>query len=61
MMKSYLILTTLYKKITEINEETFIGLIEGVRDEKEALQKAKDKFKLTTVQNIIAEECYITV
>ncbi len=40
-MKNYLILNRLYKFINEINEKTFIGLIEGVKDEKEALSRAK--------------------
>lgn len=60
-MKSYLILNRLYKFIREINEKTFIGLIEGVKDEKEALNRAKAKFKLWRNEELIAEECYIQV
>lgn len=57
-MKNYLILTRFYKIIKEINEKTFIGLIEGVKNKKEALKKAKTKFQLATVKNVIAEECF---
>lgn len=60
-MKNYLILNRLYKFIREINEKTYIGLIEGVRDEKEALNRAKAKFKLGKTEQLIAEECYIQV
>jgi len=51
----------LYKFIREINEKTFIGLIEGAKDEKEALNRAKAKFKLWRNEELIAEECYIQV
>lgn len=57
-MKNYLILNRFYKIIKEINEKTFIGLIEGVKNEKEALKKAKTKFQLSMVKNVIAEECF---
>lgn len=60
-MKNYLILNRLYKFIREINEKTFIGLIKCVRDEKEALNRAKAKFKLGKAEQLIAEECYIQV
>jgi len=60
-MKSYLILNRLYRFINEINEKTFIGLNEGAKDEKEALNKAKAKFKLGKAEQLIAEECYIQV
>ena len=60
-MKSYLILNRLYKLIQEINEKTFIGIIEGVKDEKEALDRAKAKFKLWRNEELIAEECCIQV
>jgi len=57
-MKDFLILNHFYKFIKQVNEKTFIGLIEGVKDEKEALKKAKTKFQLATVKNVIAEECF---
>lgn len=60
-MKSYLILNRLYKFIREINEKTFIGLVDGVNDEKEALNKAKAKFNLAKDDMLIAEECFIQV
>lgn len=60
-MKNYLILNRLYKFIKEINEKTFIGLIEGVRDEKEALNRAKAKFNLAKDDMLIAEECFTQV
>ena len=60
-MKNYFILNRLYKFINEINEKTFIGLIEGVKDEKEALNRAKAKFNLREAEQLIAEECYIQV
>jgi hypothetical protein len=60
-MKNFFILNHLYKLIKEINEKTFIGLIEGVKDENEALEKAKTKFQLATVKNVIAEECFTLV
>lgn len=60
-MKNYLILNRLYKFIREINEKTFIGLVEGVNDEKEALNKAKAKFNLGQAEQLFAEECYIQV
>ena len=60
-MKSYLILNRLYKFIREINEKTFIGLVEGVNDEKEALNKAKVKFNLGQAEQLFAEECFIQV
>jgi len=60
-MKNYLILNHLYRFINEINEKTFIGLIEGAKDENEALNRAKAKFKLSRAEQLIAEECYIQV
>lgn len=60
-MRNYLILDNLYSLIKEINEKTFIGLIEDVKDEKEALQKAKILFPLAKVDDIIAEECLVKV
>ncbi|HQF36260.1 MAG TPA: hypothetical protein PLL26_01290 [Candidatus Dojkabacteria bacterium] len=45
----------------EINEKTFIGLIEGVKDEKEALNRAKAKFNLGQAEQLIAEECFFQV
>ena len=60
-MKNFLILNHLYKLIREINEKTFIGLIEGAKDEKEALNSAKAKFKHYRNEELIAEECYILV
>jgi len=60
-MKSYLILNRFYKLIQEINEKTFIGIIEGVKDEKEALNRAKAKFNLAKDDMLIAEECFIQV
>ena len=51
----------MYRFIREINEKTFIGLIEGVKDEKEALNRAKAKFKLWRNEELIAEECYMQV
>ena len=51
----------MYRFIREINEKTFIGLIEGVKDEKEALNRAKAKFKLGKAEQLIAEECYMQV
>jgi len=60
-MKSYLILNRLYRFVKEINEKTFIGVIEGVKDEKEALNRAKAKFNLGQAEQLFAEECYIQV
>jgi len=60
-MKNYLILNRLYQFIGEINQKTFIGLIEGVNDEKEALNKAKAKFNLGQAEQLFAEECFIQV
>ena len=40
-MKNYLILNNFYNTIRQINEKTFIGLIENVKGEKEALNRAK--------------------
>jgi len=60
-MKNFLILNHLYEFIMEINEKTFIGLIEGVKDEKEALNRAKAKFNLGQAEQLIAEECFFQV
>lgn len=60
-MKNFLILNNLYKLAKEINEKTFVGLIEGVRNEKEALRKAKMKFKSCGNESLIAEECFIQI
>jgi hypothetical protein len=60
-MKNYLILNRLYRFIKEINDKTFVGLIEGVKDEKEALNRAKAKFNLGQAEQLFAEECYIQV
>ena len=57
-MKNFLIFNNLYNTIRQIDEKTFIGLIENVKDEKEALNKAKTKFQLSMVKNVIAEECF---
>jgi len=58
-MKNFLILNNLYNTIKEINEKTFIGLIENVKGEKEALNRAKILFPLAKVENMIAEECQV--
>lgn len=58
-MKNFLILNNLYNTIKEINEKTFIGLIEVVKGEKEALNRAKILFPLTKAENMIAEECQV--
>lgn len=60
-MKNYLILNRLYQFIGEINQKTFIGLVEGVNDEKEALNKAKAKFNLGQAEQLFAEECFTQV
>jgi len=60
-MKNYLILNLFYRIIKEINEKTFIVLIEGVKDEKEALNKAKAKFNLGQAEQLFAEECFTQV
>jgi len=60
-MKNFLILNHLYEFIREINEKTFIGLIEGAKDEKEALNRAKAKFNLGQAEQLTAEECFIQV
>ena len=60
-MKNYLSLNRLYRFVREINEKTFIGIIEGVKDEKEALNRAKAKFNLGQAEQLFAEECYIQV
>lgn len=54
-------MNNIYIKMNEINKETFIGIIENVKDEKEALKKAKTRFRLATVKNVIAQECFIEV
>ncbi len=58
-MKNYLILNSLYQLIREINEKTFIGLIENAKGEKEALSKAEILFPLAKAEDIIAEECQV--
>ena len=58
-MKNYLILNNFYNTIRQINEKTFIGLIENVKGEKEALNRAKILFPLTKAENMIAEECQV--
>jgi DNA polymerase IIIc chi subunit len=60
-MKNYLILNSLYNICKEINEKTFIGLIEGVKDEKQALNRARAKFNLGKESMLTAEECFIQV
>lgn len=60
-MKNFLILNHLYKFIREINEKTFIGLVEGVKDEKEALNRAKARFNLGQAEQLFAEECFTQV
>lgn len=56
-MKSYIIVNDFYKKIQEINESTFIGLVEFVKGEKEALKKARKTFNLPQEKNLVAVEC----
>ena len=56
-MKSYIIVNDFYKKIQEINENTFIGLVEFVKGEKEALKKARKVFNLGKDKNLVAVEC----
>jgi hypothetical protein len=56
-MKSYIIVNDFYKKIQEINENTFIGLVELVKGEKEALKKARKVFNLAKDKNLVAVEC----
>jgi hypothetical protein len=58
-MKSYIIVNDFYKKIQEINENTFIGLVELVKGEKEALKKARKVFNLAKDKNLVAVECLI--
>lgn len=60
-MKNYLILNKLYKLAKEINEKTFVGFIEGVRNESEALYRAKKQFKSCGNDSLIAEECFIQI
>lgn len=60
-MKNYLFLNRLYKFIREINEKTLIGLIEGAKDENEALNRAKAKFNLGQAEQLFAEECFTQV
>jgi len=60
-MKNFLIQNHLYKFIREINKKTFIGLIEGAKDEKEALNRAKAKFNLGQAEQLFAEECFTQV
>ncbi len=56
-MKSYIIVNDIYRKIQEINENTFIGLVEFVKGEKEALKKARKAFNLPQEKNLVAVEC----
>ena len=58
-MKNYLILNDLCGGLNEVNEQTFVGLIESVTGKTEALKKAKTLFNLAKNQSIIAQECQI--
>ena len=58
-MKNYLILNDFCGGLNEVNEQTFVGLIESVTGETEAIKKVKTLFNLTENQNIIAQECQI--
>lgn len=57
-MKGYLILNHNYKKSKEINESSFIGLIENVANSFEALQRARRKWDLQN-EDLILEECMV--
>jgi hypothetical protein len=55
----FLILNQNYLDTNEIDQNSFIGIIENAVNEEKALQRARTKFTLTKDQFIIAEECQI--